>query len=361
MHNKVLSTSNLFLSIAFLVISIKLFGASLLDVDMYYHPILSCILVFFSLLEIIIAIGFLYIKFPIYVPQQSFNVDANREIVKKSIRWWECFYTALFSLEPSQYISFFAENNIILFKDYNNRYIFKFENKESKVIHKILDLLLVSIFLGILMLIIFYIDNTHNWKFGLAVFMFGIILFFNIRVYGKIFSVVIDQSNKCKVSVMFPKTRNRFSIFKFYGLACLKNTVLITYEVLNSDKIIYDYVVAHEQGHLKDRKLLLYYIPSVLWLAYLSMSPYFFSYIGMQFMIWINFLIYYIYSHKLGYALKMYSENIADTYAVKILGKEKCLKALKLLNKSHDLSKSNSFFKQVTLQHRINQIEMMEE
>lgn len=358
MRNKILSTPNLFLFIAFLVIAIKLFGVSLLGyVDMYYHPILSCILVFLSLLEIIIMFVFLYIKFPIYVYKQNFNVNINGEVVKKRIKWWECFYTVLFSLEPSQYISFFAENNIILFKDDNNKYVFTFENKDSKIIHKILDLLLVSIFSGILLLIIFYIKNINNWKFGLAVFIFSVILFFNKRIYGKVFSIMIAQNNKCKIKVMLPKTRNNFISFKFYGLACLKNTILITCDVLNGNKIIYDYIVAHEQGHLKDKKLLLYYISSIVWIAYLSMSPYFFSYIGMRFMIWINFLIYHLYSQKLGYALKIYSENIADVYAVKTLGKEKCLKALQLLNQSHNSNRSNSLFKQVTLQHRIEMIE----
>ncbi len=302
---------------------------------------------------------YLYLKFPIFIipsPVENFDENLYDNVYVRNVNWFGRLFFSLFTPESSQFVSFFSETTLTLF---TKGRICKFicVNKNVKFIHRVFDVLLMIVLTPILcMFIIAFL--FAKWYFSIFIYLIYLIFIFRKHIILYIFSVNANIYNNLKINIIFPWVMPKFPIYKYYGFAePFTKTILISEDTFRLNPIIKDYVLAHEKGHLDDRKNIFVKIfISVIIGIWLSFAPYFF-YKTNALLVWLPLTVYIIYNITIGYYINLKSELFADKVAIKSIGKENVLEALNTIKKfNHEDDRFllvKLFFRYVPIERRI--------
>ncbi len=326
---KIFSSANLVLILMFLTfLSTYVYKMS---VAVHYYPL------FFQIIFLIIAFSFgiaLYIKAPLFVKKQKFSeVDETCKwelSVSKSLGWLASFSVAMLTFEPSYFVSFFSGIKINFFSS-GRICKFTLEEKAVKGIHRFLDFVLLLILTPMVYLItneLFYL----SWKLGFFIFMMSVFLYFRREIIYTFFSLNIGKSENAKINVIYPYSTLR-SRYRLYGYTNqFKNMVFITEKTFKANQVMKDYVIAHELGHLKDKKrIILHKMFFLVLLVFLTVVPFCLD----EVLAFIPLLLFFLYNSTVGRLISEKVEFTADKYALKKLGKKSCLEALSLMSKEN--------------------------
>lgn len=316
----------------------------------------------------VMLIGFslcLYIKFPLFIepnPTKKISEDFYEQKYEQNLNWLKCLYFTLFTAERSQFVSFFPGATLKLYVK-GRICEFIWENKSVKPIHRILDFLLLLIVAPIFCLLMAGLLNFGIIS-GISVCIIGLLFLFRKRILFNILSINVGKKYNYKLNVMYPYSTIKFHLYKYYGVAePFTKTILISQETFGLNPIIKEYVTTHEAGHLKDKKTfwIHFFIP-ILIMLYLTLLPYLFKTFN-SLAAFIPLLTYCVYTVTLGYKIREKSELSADEFALKTIGKEKCIEALTLMNTdTNNRSKNKNFLiKTVSLERKIQFINDYEE
>lgn len=309
---------------------------------------------------------FVYIKFPLFIntsQEKTFDTDFYDNIYEQNLGWFKCLFFALFTAEKSNFVSLFSGVTIKLHvKDRICKFTWK--NKKTKFIHRLLDFTLLFILIPIAYLLVLGL-LSFEWKSGLFIFIIFTLFSFRKIILFYFFSINVNTIDEYKINVVYPYSTVRTILYKRYGTAgCFKKTVFITDDTFRLNQTIKDYVIAHEMGHIKNRKgIFIHYVFFVLLIAYLSMGPYIFGeMMNNDFAYFIPIITYLIYRMTWGYRIHEKMELDADKYALQKIGKEKCLEALNVMKKdSGKQSNKNWLSRAIPLERRIQFIKDYED
>lgn len=318
---------------------------------MYYCPTFSKII--FGIIAI--SLGFsCYIKAPLFVKMQNEEtVDFSQweKHISKNLGWLANISFALLTAEPSRFVSFFSNTKLTFFTK-GRLSKFTWENAPVKPIHRFLDFVLLLVLMPIVYL---FASDLFSFFLNGGLFVFIFLVFFRFRkvINYSFFSVNVGCEKGIKINVMYPYSTVR-SRYKMYGFANqFNNEVFITEDTFRLNQIIKEYTIAHEMGHLKDRKkFIAYSIFSLIPLACVTILPFMLK----GYLAFIPVVTYILYRCTFEYLINEKIELEADKYALKELGKERCLEALDLMSKNStncSTSRKNLFSFCVPLKRRI--------
>ena len=307
----------------------------------------------------IMLVGFglaLYIKLPIFIepnPAPKLNEDFYDNKYTQNLSWFKCLYFALFTAERSQFVSFFSGATITI---YEKGRVCKFiwENQSVKLIHRILDFLLLLLIAPILYFLLWGYLNFDILS-GISICIVGTMFLFRKRILFNILSINVGKTYGYKLNVIYPYSTAKLRPYKYYGVAePFTKTILITEDTFCLNPMIKEYVTAHEAGHLKDKKIFLtHFLMPIFIMVYVSTIPYLLK----NFAAWAAFIpliTYLIYKIIISYKINEDTEFFADSFALKTIGKEKCVEALTLMSKDSRSNEKNKFFtKAVPLERKI--------
>lgn len=321
----------------------------------------NCYPIFFKIIFAVMAISFgvaMYLKAPLFVEEQKFNaIDGEDKwdlTVSKSLGWLASLSFVLLTFEPSFLTSFFSGIKISFFA--RGRVCkFTLEKKAVKCVHRFLDFILLLVSIPIVYFItseIFY----FSWRFGFLIFVLSVLIYLRRELLYTFFSLNVGEVDGVKVNVIYPYSTLR-SRYKLYGYANLfKNKAFITEETFKASPTVKDFVIAHELGHLDDKKrAILHKAAFLVLLAFLTMVPF---YLGESFA-FVPLALFFIYNRTVARLVSEKIELTADKYAVGKIGKKGCLEALHLLCKASVVNAApNSLFSNyVPLSRRIQFID----
>lgn len=316
--------------------------------------------IFDNILLIIMLIGFwwiLSIKFPLFIdekPVQKPSKDSYDKKYTQNLGWFKCLCFSLFTAEKSNLVSLFSGATITMYEK-DRICKFTWENKPVKSTHRTLDFVLLltaeSIFCALM-------TNLFSFNFlsGFCFLIIGTTFLFRKKFLFFILSINVGKCYGYKLNVIYPYKEAMFLIYKYFGtVEPLTKTILITENTYRLDPIIREYVTAHEAGHLKDKKTLLtQFFMNVIVMVYFFMIPHLIKFLGIWIVIY-SILIYFIFKMTIGCKIDQNFEFSADSFALKKLGKQKCIEALKLMNKNLLSNEKNNFGKKnVALENQIH-------
>lgn len=311
---------------------------------------------------ILISLGFaLYIKCPLFIepnPVKKPSEDFYDKKYTQDLGWLRCLYFSVFTAERSEFISFFSGATITIYGK-GRVCNFTWENKPIKPIHRLLDFLLILLLAPLVIFLVWEYTNL-GLATGISTCVIGIMFLFRKRILFNILSINVGKARKYKLNVIYPYSTSRLHRYKYYGVAePFTKTILITEDTFRLNPIIKEYVTAHEVGHLNDKKILFTHcLFPITIMIYLSILPYLFSGLAA----FIPLVTYLVYKRTIGYRIDESAEFFADSFAVKIIGKEKCIEALTLMNKTSKSNGGNDFFKKaIPLEKRIQFIKAYKE
>ena len=358
---KIFSTANLVLWF-FCIALFSVFFYKVHDL-IFELPLFSIII--FSIIAVSLGVS-ICLKAPLFV-NNSDNSNINDSLYdkreSKNLGFLGCLSFALLTLEPSCFVSFFSGVKLSLC---SKDRICKFacENKKTKFIHRLLDFTLLFILIPIAYLLVLGL-LSFGWKSGLCIFIIFTFLNFRKSILFYFLGIQVDTIDGYKINVIYPHRTVRTILYKMYGFAgCFTKTVFITDDTFRLNQTIKDYVIAHEMGHIKNRKgIFIHYVFFVLLIAYLSMGPDIFGeMMNNYFAYFIPIITYLIYKMTLGYRIHEKMELDADKYALQKIGKEKCLEALNVMKKdSVKQSNKNWLSRSIPLERRIQFIKDYED
>jgi hypothetical protein len=357
MNEKTFSTANLAMVISGFILLLKCACFSVVAIV----KVAPVMMVF----GIIIFGGFfvvLYIKFPLYVGVKKEIEKRNAETFTKNLNWISRIYYVIFTAEPSKFVSFFSPSELIFSKKDGT---FEWKNKPAKFIYKILDLVLMIVLsIGTFFLsdiLAAWNDKTNINIFILMFIIVTLYLFKNI-ILSYTLSVKVDKTYGCNLNIIYPYSTVRFKRFNQFGQAIpLFKTISITQDVYLKNEDLKDYIIAHEAGHIHDKiRTFLIIISSILSMAFLAFVPFWLSNKGLEFLMFLPFMLYVFYSLTSGYTIKEKSELFADKYAVSHIGKEKCLEALNIM-KTKETTKPSIFWGLLSIEKRISFVKNYDE
>lgn len=320
------------------------------------------------LVPMLICFGiFVYIKFPLYIntsQEETFDTEFYDNIYEQNLGWFRCLFFALFTAEKSEFVSFFSGATIKLHtKDSICKFIW--ENKQTKFIHRLLDFALLLFLLPIAYLVATGL-LSHGFKSGLFIFIAYTVWILRKTILFYFFSINVSTVDQYKINVVYPYSTISNRLSKIYGMAgCLTKTIFITDDTFRLNQTIKDYVIAHEMGHIKNRKIsFINHAFFIFVLAYLTIGPDVFGeIINNQFAVLIPIITFLIFAIPLRRYLYEKTELNADKCALQIIGKEKCLEALNLIKKDCGVKNSNKSWwsPQIPLERRIQFIKDYED
>lgn len=324
------------------------------------HPIfeiicLSIILICFSL--------YLYIRFPLFIdpnPAEKFSEDFYDHKYEKNLGWFKNLYFTLFTAERSQFVSFFSGSTIKLYVK-GRVCKFTWETKPVKPVHRLLDFLLFLILGPTFCLLMVGLLNFGILS-GISVCIIGLLFLFRKRILFSFLSVNVGKAFNYKLNVVYPYSTSNFHLHKYYGTAePFTKTVLIADDTFSINPVIKKYVTVHEVGHLKDKKTFwTYFFVPIFVMIYLTILPYLLK-TANSWAAFIPLVTYFIYTVTLGYKFREKSEFSADEFALKSIGKENCIEALRLMNTYVNSGSRHLFLKPVPLERKIQFINDYEE
>ena len=316
-------------------------------------PILVLTILCFSSLFII--------KFPIFLDAENEKVNENlyKETHSKNMNFFGGLYYALLSTEQSKFISFFSGVRLHLYiNEYRSKFIW--ENKKVKLIHRFLDfcLMLFLVYLSFV-LACFLAQGLYNAQVAFCILI--IITMYKKTIFNYSLSLNVGEVDGYNLNVVYPYSTAKFGLLKSYGMMFPFNkTILIMADTFNSKTAVKDYVIAHERGHIDDNKRILVAIfAAVICVVYLVLGPLLISLTGFNFFVSFPLITYLIYNGTIGYRINESIELFADEYAIKAIGKDKCLEALNLMKEKNRKIGSRFiltkfFFRIVTIERRIH-------
>ncbi len=298
------------------------------------------------------------IKFPVFVKDnETYTNEAycdNKYV--ENVNFFKRLYFSLFSSEPSQIMSFFSGLKLILF---NKDRVCKFawENEPVKPVHRILDLLMAIPLITIAFLLGLGL-STGNFYFSLALCIIFVIVMFRNKIISYSLSIKVGNIDGCNLKVIYPYRKKPLTFIKHYGMSFpFSKTILVSDEVFNSSSTsLKDYVISHELGHINDKRRIAFIISiAMFFIIYLTVGPYVIFKLGFKHLIVLPILTFLLYWSAFGFNLKEKAELFADEYAVKRIGKERCLAALEIIKNesSGDTSGYAKFFKPIPISTRI--------
>lgn len=357
LHKKTFSTANLAVIVPAFLLLLRLACFGLNSVKSL--PFVLGPLAFISIVSFLV---FLYIKFPLFVDRENIDFENFKHTYSKKTGWLICLYYSLFTVEPSKFISLFSSKNLRFYKNERNC-SFKWEYKKPKVIHRILDIMLMISLVyisSIILKILYSWSDIKNINFYFLLFIVAVMMVFKRIILSYGLSVTVEKSYGCNVNVIYPYSTSNLSLMKQFGQAMpFIKTIMITQDVFYGNSIIKKYIVAHEVGHTRDNIRTFFIIGgSILSMAFLVFSPFWLANNGFMWLVFLPFILYLLYSMTLGYKIREKSEFFADAYAVKLIGKEQCLTALNLIKSQNINNKKsnaafNMFFKIVPIERKI--------
>ncbi len=319
----------------------------------------------FILSTFLFSILFL-IKFPIFINENKEQIDETYYDKKyvENISFFKLLYFSLFSSEPSHIISFFNGVKLILF---NKNRICKFvwEDEVVKPIHRILDLLMAVPLIALAYLLGLFLSKG-NFYFGLALCLIFLVFKFKNKIISYSLSIKVSNIYNYNLKVIYPYGKNPLTFIKHYGMSFpFTKTILISDEVFSSSSAsLKEYVIAHEAGHIKDKKrIALIFGISIFFTIYLILCPFLISGLGFKYLTILPILTFLFYWAIFGFDLNEKAEFFADEYAIKKIGKEKCLEALEIIkNESNeDRTTQGSLFRPIPISRRIKFINEYQE
>lgn len=326
----------------------------------------------FAVIVLVCSLFVLYIKFPIFIENVNYeNISySDDDIYIKKISWFTCLYYSIFTAEPSKFLSLFSKKYLIFHKNSRNCN-FNWKYEKPNIIHKILDIVfmvaLICTSIIISKILCRWADIT-NIYFYILIFIIALLTMFKRIILSYSLSIKIEEQHGCNINVIYPYSTSRFSLMKQFGQAMpFSKTIMITQNVFFDNQTIKDYIIAHEVGHTHDKiRTFLIMLSSVISMAFLSFLPFWLANNGLTWLVIFPFILYFLYSMTLGYKLREKSEFFADAYAVKLIGKERCLVALNLLKAQHINNKKtgtmyNVFFKVISIEEKIKFINEYQE
>ncbi len=318
------------------------------------------------ILSIFLFSALFLLKFPLFIVQKEEQIKENYydQKYEENISFFKRLYFSLLSSEPSQIISFFSRVTLKLFNK-NELCKFSWENGPVKVTHRILDLLL-TIPLVAISFLLGYGLSKGNFYFSLVLCLIFFVFMFKNRIITYSLSIEVENTDSYKLKVIYPYKKNKISFIKHYGMSFpFAKTILISDEIFSSNSTsLKEYVIAHEVGHLKDKKRLAFtYSLAVFFTIYLVMGPYFISSFGFKYFAFLPILTFLLYWVLFGFDLNEKAELLADEYAIKTIGKENCLTALEILKNDSKENGSNyyKFLKPIPISRRIQFINEYQE
>lgn len=308
----------------------------------------------------------LYVKFPLFInvsQEETLNKDFYDEIYEQNLGWFKCLFFVLFTAEKSNFVSFFSGATIKL--HIKGRICkFTWDNRPAKLVHRLLDFTLLLVFLPIAYLVATGLLSS-TWKFGLFIFIAYTLLSFRKIILFYFLSINVSTVDQYKINVVYPYSTIRNHLYKLYGMAgCLTRTIFIMDDTFRLNQTIKDYVIAHEMGHMKNRKVIfINHTFFIFLLAYLTIGPDVFSgIIKSQFAFLIPIITFLIFAIPLRRYSYEKTELNADKYALQTIGKEKCLEALNAMKKDNVKQSNKSWLsRSIPLERRIQFIKDYED
>ena len=229
----------------------------------------------FAIVALLCFLGTLYIKFPVFIEKVKYQNEPYGDIDIKKVNWGTCLYYSIFTAEPSNFASIFSKKYLVFHRN-NRNCSFEWKYEKPKVIHKILDIILMVMLICVAIIISKILKNwsdIENIGYYILIFIFAVLLAFKriILSYGL---SVKEEKYGYNVHVIYPYSTSRFSLMKQFGQAMpFTKTIMITQDVFNGNPIIKEYIIAHEIGHIHDNiRTFLIILSSVLSLAFVSLS-----------------------------------------------------------------------------------------
>lgn len=296
----------------------------------------------------ILAISFwLLVKFPLFVKKHSDTLTYD-EVHSKKINLLSKIYSGLVNWTvPCQYVSFFT--NMTLSAGIKNRDCSLALNEDPvKPRHRVCDLIL-TIFSCLLMLFITPEFSKVGILFGFISFALSMLFFFRNLILSRIFSVNIGLYKSYNLSIMYQYGFvNNFTPSQYGFANCLKNDILISQKVFSGGETLKQYILAHEEGHLKtvNRK------KSIAILSvFLSFTFLFFLSEGILVQLGIEnvmiiliplalYLVFLIIISLISLSYCKRNEILADVYAIKKIGKEAVFDGLSAIVNDNKFSKN---------------------
>lgn len=326
--NKKISTCNLAMFISLLVL---VFGV-------WYNTIYPLFYLNLQFVGIIVTIPYFsfglfygFVKYPLFLKKYTSEPVYGNKIAQRNLDWFGKLLTILFYPERSKFESFFSETQISLYRYYSNCY-FKWENDNAKAIHKFLDFIVMTV-LSIIYGIGCYI--CHKYLIGTIIviaILFPVILVLK-EISKYVLSVKVDEKNKKDVRIKVNYSNFHLGNKKVLGKALiLNNSILISNEIYKNDEIIYEYVVSHEEGHLKDFLAKFIFSLRIFLSSFMCILPLilYFTLNTLVLAILPTFLYIYLvvlFRCKINQKIELN----ADIYALNDIGQEKLIFALELL------------------------------
>lgn len=354
---KTFSTANLAFIVPafFLILRLVCWGYSSVKV-------LPSVLGPLAFISIVCFLFVLYIKFPLFVEQRNNNSDSSQYTHSRSTGWLICLYYCLFTAEPSKFISLFSHKELKFYQNGRNC-SFKWEYEVPKLIHRILDiiLMLMLIFISyVISEILYRWADIQNIYYYILLFIIAILFLFKRIIFSYCLSVKSMEYNGYNVNVIYPYSTSRFTPVKQFGQAIpFSKTISISQSVFSGNPIVKKYIISHEIGHLHDN-VRTFFISScsILSLAFLAFAPFWLANNNLDYLLFAPLLLYFVYSITFRYKMTERSELFADRYAADLIGKEECLSALDLMKRSlqtykNNQSISNLLFKAVPIERKI--------
>ncbi|MDR1253735.1 MAG: hypothetical protein LBJ95_01795 [Oscillospiraceae bacterium] len=275
--------------------------------------------------------AWIFYKFPLFVKQEpEKNIAHFQTEHHQELKRFNRLYLLLFFSEPSRFISFFSKVTLHVFSD-KNMHKFMWKNEKAKFVHRVLDFLIMALLTPFAFLLAFCV-RLGDWRLGLVIFLFSGLYIFKELIFSYSMSINIGKAYGYDVNITYP-CKAKASLLSYYGRAYpFKKTILISKKTYKNDEIE-GYIIANEKGHLEDNKhTFIIFATSLLLVAFLTIGPFLLSsYFGHSYFACLPLILYYIYTNTVHYKLTEQSEQFADAFAVKTIGKEKCLKALNFM------------------------------
>ena len=314
-------------------------------------------LIFFMTNIIILTIK----KFPVFVNCKHLekkDLENCGEMYEKNIVFLSRLYFMMFTSEPSCFVSLFSPTKLTLYKQEKDNTFIWHSGDRTKLIHRVLDFVfMVSAILFNYVLITYCIKTAIMTK-ALILVLAIVTLAFKLEktVLCNMFSVKVEEKEGIKLKLLYNYSSSKILFNNFYGTAepWTKSVIIGSNDMpLN----IKEFIIAHEIGHIKDKKFIFMNTFMMLFEVIYIFGLLFVLDGANQNRNTILVLIsaYFIYWLALKYIIHEKSEFFADKYVADIIGKEKYMEAMNIMNKKDTkLSSKVTFLNLVTKMVPVN-------
>lgn len=330
MNKKIFSTANFTMLFVNLVFIFCIIFNNHWNIDLTEKILFAVSAMIFAALAIV--------RFPLFIEDKNEQVNETfySNKYENNISWLKKLIYILLTLEISYIPSIFSVSKLQLYMKGRICKFILLHNK-PKFIHKFYDICLMIILAFLAIIFANILINVDIFSFLiLAIIILILLERKNLLMYS--LSTNVGQKDGVNINVVYPYSSSQVKIFKYYGITFL-NTVLITQDAFRLNPVIKNYVVMHEMGHIKNKCIsLIRRITVTFNVFFVTLMPCILHDcfgINKPFILFLPLILFCLYTMTIGYYITEKSELLADKFAVNILGYEKCIEALNLLNKEN--------------------------